>query len=155
MKLLIEPGNKQQLNITNNDGIILSLKDYAVQSSEYFSIEEFNRKNIIIDKIEEINYIFKDSSQVVLDKFSKTTIITVNNIISQYSIESNISKEDMIPIGIYSGLIDLYSSYDNKIWCIYINNIKYCTLNDKTKAEYIYTLIKNELISILNIRWNI
>lgn len=40
MKLLIEPSNKQQLYISNVDGLVLSLEDYAVQSNVYFSLDE-------------------------------------------------------------------------------------------------------------------
>ena len=40
MKLLIEPSNKNNLYETTIDGLILSLKDYAVQSPIYYTLEE-------------------------------------------------------------------------------------------------------------------
>ena len=43
MKLLVEPMNKENLKI-NCDGLILAIKDYAVESNTYFTLEEI--KNI-------------------------------------------------------------------------------------------------------------
>ena len=39
MKLLVEPENKENLNF-NCDGVILAIKDYAVESSTYYSLDE-------------------------------------------------------------------------------------------------------------------
>ena len=43
MKLLVEASNKEKKYIEYIDGIILSLKDYAVQSNVYYSLEEISR----------------------------------------------------------------------------------------------------------------
>lgn len=43
MKLLIEPSNKQNLYTNTVDGLILSLKDYAVQSATYYTVEEIKQ----------------------------------------------------------------------------------------------------------------
>ena len=43
MKLLVEPMNKENLKF-NCDGLILAIKDYAVESNTYFTLEEI--KNI-------------------------------------------------------------------------------------------------------------
>lgn len=40
MKLLIEPSNKKNLYLNTVDGLILSLKDYAVQSPVYYTVSE-------------------------------------------------------------------------------------------------------------------
>lgn len=43
MKLLIEPASKNSLNLDNVNGLILSLKDYSVQSPIYFDLEEIKQ----------------------------------------------------------------------------------------------------------------
>lgn len=40
MKLLIEPSNKNNLYLNTVDGLILSLKDYSVQSPVYYTVSE-------------------------------------------------------------------------------------------------------------------
>lgn len=80
MKLLIEPSNKQNLYIDTIDGLILSLKDYAVQSPIYYTLEEIKQlreshpnleiyvninKNLLNSDIEPLKTILKE-----LDKLS-------------------------------------------------------------------------------------
>ena len=43
MKLLIEPQSKNKLYQDKVDGLILSLKDYAVQSPIYYTVEEIKK----------------------------------------------------------------------------------------------------------------
>lgn len=71
MKLLIEPVNKERLYLDKIDGIILPLKDYAVESNVFFTIEEIEdlcsnfagevfvklNKNLMNDDIERVRNI--------------------------------------------------------------------------------------------------
>ena len=43
MKILIEPSNKNNLHLNTIDGLILSLKDYSVQSPIYYTLEELKQ----------------------------------------------------------------------------------------------------------------
>ncbi len=80
MKLLIEPSDKQNLYIDTIDGLILSLKDYAVQSPIYYTLEEIKQlreshpnleiyvninKNLLNSDIEPLKSLLKE-----LDKLS-------------------------------------------------------------------------------------
>ena len=75
MKLLIEPIKKETLYEKVTDGLILSLKDYAVQSPIYFTLEEIKEtteknpsleifvninKNIFNDDIESLKKVLKE-----------------------------------------------------------------------------------------------
>ena len=79
MKLLIEPIKKDTLYEQITDGLILSLKDYAVQSSIYFTIEEIKtiteknpslevfvniNKNILNDDIESLKELLKELDKI-------------------------------------------------------------------------------------------
>lgn len=43
MKILIEPSNKNNLHLNTIDGLILSLKDYSIQSPIYYTLEELKQ----------------------------------------------------------------------------------------------------------------
>lgn len=149
MKLLIEPGNKQQLNITNNDGIILSLKDYAVQSSEYFSIEEIKsikdknptkeifvniNKNILNNDIESIKEILLE-----LDKLDLTGIFFYDLAILKLKKDLNL-KTDLV--WSQTHMVNNYKT------CNYYHSkgVKFALLGKEITLEEIIEIIKNTTI---------
>ena len=149
MKLLIEPGNKQQLNITNNDGIILSLKDYAVQSSEYFSIEEIKsikdknptkeifvniNKNILNNDIEALKEILLE-----LDKLDLTGIFFYDLAILKLKKDLNL-KTDLV--WSQTHMVNNYKT------CNYYHSkgVKFALLGKENTLEEIIEIIKNTTI---------
>ena len=149
MKLLIEPGNKQQLNITNNDGIILSLKDYAVQSSEYFSIEEIKsikdknptkeifvniNKNILNNDIEALKEILLE-----LDKLDLTGIFFYDLAILKLKKDLNL-KTDLV--WSQTHMVNNYKT------CNYYHSkgVKFALLGKEITLEEIIEIIKNTTI---------
>ena len=149
MKLLIEPGNKQQLNITNNDGIILSLKDYAVQSSEYFSIEEIKsikdknptkeifvniNKNILNNDIESLKEILLE-----LDKLDLTGIFFYDLAILKLKKDLNL-KTDLV--WSQTHMVNNYKT------CNYYHSkgVKFALLGKEITLEEIVEIIKNTTI---------
>ena len=149
MKLLIEPGNKQQLNITNNDGIILSLKDYAVQSSEYFSIEEIKsikdknptkeifvniNKNILNNDIEALKEILLE-----LDKLDLTGIFFYDLAILKLKKDLNL-KTDLV--WSQTHMVNNYKT------CNYYHSkgVKFALLGKEITLEEIVEIIKNTTI---------
>ena len=149
MKLLIEPGNKQQLNITNNDGIILSLKDYAVQSSEYFSIEEIKsikdknptkeifvniNKNILNNDIETLKEILLE-----LDKLDLTGIFFYDLAILKLKKDLNL-KTDLV--WSQTHMVNNYKT------CNYYHSkgVKFALLGKEITLEEIIEIIKNTTI---------
>ena len=149
MKLLIEPGNKQQLNITNNDGIILSLKDYAVQSSEYFSIEEIKsikdknptkeifvniNKNILNNDIEALKEILLE-----LDKLDLTCIFFYDLAILKLKKDLNL-KTDLV--WSQTHMVNNYKT------CNYYHSkgVKFALLGKEITLEEIIEIIKNTTI---------
>lgn len=149
MKLLIEPGNKQQLNITNNDGIILSLKDYAVQSSEYFSIEEIKsikdknptkeifvniNKNILNNDIESLKEILLE-----LDKLDLTGIFFYDLAILKLKKDLNL-KTDLV--WSQTHMVNNYKT------CNYYHSkgVKFALLGKEITLEEIIEIIKNTTI---------
>ena len=149
MKLLIEPGNKQQLNITKTDGIILSLKDYAVQSSEYFSIEEIKsikdknltkeifvniNKNILNNDIESLKEILLE-----LDKLDLTGIFFYDLAILKLKKDLNL-KTDLV--WSQTHMVNNYKT------CNYYHSkgVKFALLGKEITLEEIIEIIKNTTI---------
>lgn len=149
MKLLIEPGNKQQLNITNTDGIILSLKDYAVQSPKYFSIEEIKiikeqnptkeifvniNKNILNNDIEPLKEILLE-----LDKLDLTGIFFYDLALLKLKKDLNL-KTDLV--WSQTHMVNNYKT------CNYYHSkgVKFALLGKEITLEEIIEIIKNTTI---------
>ncbi|MBQ3511908.1 MAG: U32 family peptidase [Bacilli bacterium] len=150
MKLLIEPGNKKQLNNTNNDGMILSLKDYAVQSSKYFTIEEIKsikennpnkeifvniNKNILNNDIESIKEVLLE-----LDRLNLTGIFFYDLALLKLKKDLNL-KTDLV--WSQTHMVNNYKT------CNYYHSkgVKYALLGKEITLEEIIEIIKNTTIT--------
>lgn len=150
MKLLIEPGNKKQLNNTNNDGMILSLKDYAVQSSKYFTIEEIKsikennpnkeifvniNKNILNNDIEPIKEVLLE-----LDRLNLTGIFFYDLALLKLKKDLNL-KTDLV--WSQTHMVNNYKT------CNYYHSkgVKYALLGKEITLEEIIEIIKNTTIT--------
>lgn len=150
MKLLIEPGNKKQLNNTNNDGMILSLKDYAVQSSKYFTIEEIKsvkennpnkeifvniNKNILNNDIEPIKKVLLE-----LDRLNLTGIFFYDLALLKLKKDLNL-KTDLV--WSQTHMVNNYKT------CNYYHSkgVKYALLGKEITLEEIIEIIKNTTIT--------
>ena len=150
MKLLIEPGNKKQLNNTNNDGMILSLKDYAVQSSKYFTLEEIKsikennptkeifvniNKNILNNDIEPIKKVLLE-----LDRLNLTGIFFYDLALLKLKKKLNL-KTDLV--WSQTHMVNNYKT------CNYYHSkgVKYALLGKEITLEEIIEIIKNTTIT--------
>ena len=99
MKLLVEPMNKENLKF-NCDGLILAIKDYAVESNTYFTLEEIKNisdsfsgeifvklnKNLMNDDIPFVKDIF-----VQLDKMNITGVFFYDLAVLELKRELNLN----------------------------------------------------------------
>ena len=78
MKLLIEK-NKSNFNNLKTNGIILSLKDYSVQSSVYYDLDEMKD---IINKYPKLEVFIKMNKNIFNDEIDKLkeTLIELNKL---------------------------------------------------------------------------
>ena len=149
MKLLIEPGNKQQLNILNVDGIILSLKDYAVQSPIYFTIDEIKEikdknpkqeifvninKNILNSDIELLKHILLE-----LDKLDLKGIFFYDLALLKLKKDLNL-KTDLV--WSQTHMVNNYKTCDY----YHSKGVKYALLGKEITLEEIIEIIKNTTI---------
>lgn len=150
MKLIIEPSNKQNLYINNIAGLILSLKDYAVQSPEYYSLEEIKtikqenpnleifiniNKNLLNKDIEPLKIILQE-----LDTLGLTGIFFYDLALLQLKQELNL-KTDLV--WSQTHMVNNYKT------CNYYHSkgVKYALLGKEITLDEIIEIIKNTTIT--------
>ena len=150
MKLLIEPSNKQILYTDKVDGIILSLKDYAVQSPIYYTKEEIKKikeenpnieifininKNLLNCDIEPLKTILED-----LDKLNLNGIFFYDLAILKLKKDLNL-KTDLV--WSQTHMVNNYKT------CNYYHSkgVKYALLGKEITLEEIIEIIKNTTIT--------
>lgn len=150
MKLLIEPSNKNNLCTDIVNGLILSLKDYAVQSPIYYSLEEIKgireknpnieiyvniNKNILNDDIEPLKIILKE-----LDELNLNGIFFYDLAILKLKKDLNL-KTDLV--WSQTHMVNNYKT------CNYYHSkgVKYALLGKEITLEEIIEIIKNTTIT--------
>ena len=150
MKLLIEPSNKEKLYINSVNGLIISLKDYAVQSPIYYSLEEIKKlrkdypnkelfininKNILNQDIAPLKEILKE-----LDKLNLTGIFFYDLALLKLKKDLNL-KTDLV--WSQTHMVNNYKT------CNYYHSkgVKYALLGKEITLEEIIEIIKNTTIT--------
>lgn len=149
MKLLIEPKNKKELYIDDADGIILPLKDYAVESIISFSLAEIKEitkachneifvkinKNILNEDIEELTSILQE-----LDKLKITGIFFYDLALLELKKELNL-KTDLV--WNQTHMVNNYRTCDY----YYNHGVKYALLGKEITLDEIIEIIKKSKIT--------
>ena len=150
MKLLIEPSNKQELNIDSIDGLIIALEDYAIQSPVYYSLEEIKElrnanpnielfisinKNLLNKDIEPLTKIL-----IELDKLNINGIFFYDLALLKLKKELNL-KTDLI-------WSQTHMVNNNKT-CNYYHTkgVKYALLGKEITLEEIIEILNNTTIT--------
>lgn len=150
MKLLIEPSNKLKLFEPFVDGLILSLKDYAVQSPIYYTVEEIKQiknsnptleifvninKNIMNKDIEQLKVILEQ-----LDKINLSGIFFYDLALLKLKKDLNL-KTDLV--WSQTHMVNNYKT------CNYYHSkgVKYALLGKEITLEEIVGIIKNTAIT--------
>ena len=151
MKLLIEVSKKEDLSIDSVDGYILALKDYSVESSCFFSLEEIKEfvshtdkevfvkcnKNFMNEEIEGLTSVLKE-----LDTLSITGIfyydLAVLELKNEYSLRTDLvwSQTHMV---------------NNYKTCNYYHSkgVHYALLGKEITLEEIKEIIENSSITCM------
>lgn len=149
MKLLIEPQSKNKLYQDKVDGLILSLKDYAVQSPIYYTVEEIKKireensnielfininKNILNNDIEPLKELLLE-----LDKLNINGIFYYDLAILKLKKELNL-KTDLV--WSQTHMVNNYKT------CNYYHSkgVKYALLGKEITLEEIIEILKNTTI---------
>ena len=149
MKLLIEPSTKNKMYEKEVDGLILSLKDYAVQSPVYYTLEEIKKikqenstleifininKNILNEDIEDLKKILKE-----LDTLNLKGIMFYDLALLKLKKDLDL-KTDLI--WNQTHMVNNYKT------CNYYNSkgVKYALLGKELTLEEIIEIIKNTTI---------
>lgn len=150
MKLLIEPSNKLKLFEPFVDGLILSLKDYAVQSPIYYTVEEIKQiknsnptleifvninKNIMNKDIEQLKVLLEQ-----LDKINLSGIFFYDLALLKLKKDLNL-KTDLV--WSQTHMVNNYKT------CNYYHSkgVKYALLGKEITLEEIVGIIKNTAIT--------
>lgn len=150
MKILIEPSDKKTINEKSIDGLILSLKDYAVQSQFYYSIEEIKsireanpkleifvniNKNLLNEDIEPLKSILTE-----IDKLNLNGIFFYDLALLQIKKELNL-KTDLVWSQTHM--------VNNSKTCNYYHSkgVKYALLGKEITLDEIIEIIKNTTIT--------
>lgn len=149
MKLLIEPENKNNCHEKLVDGLILSLKDYAVQSPVYYTIEEIKNiksknpnleifininKNILNNDIEPLKLILKE-----LDNLSLSGIMFYDLALLKLKKDLNLN------IDLVWNQTHMVNNYKT---CNYYHSkgVKYALLGKEITLDEIIEILKNTTI---------
>ena len=149
MKLLIEPQSKNKLYQDKVDGLILSLKDYAVQSPIYYTVEEIKKireensnielfininKNLLNNDIEPLKELLLE-----LDKLNINGIFYYDLAILKLKKELNL-KTDLV--WSQTHMVNNYKT------CNYYHSkgVKYALLGKEITLEEIIEILKNTTI---------
>ena len=149
MKLLIEPQSKNKLYQDKVDGLILSLKDYAVQSPIYYTVEEIKKireensnvelfininKNLINNDIEPLKELLLE-----LDKLNINGIFYYDLAILKLKKELNL-KTDLV--WSQTHMVNNYKT------CNYYHSkgVKYALLGKEITLEEIIEILKKTTI---------
>lgn len=155
MKVLIEPKTKTEIYKNNVDGLIISLKDYAVQSEVYYTKEEIKKlreENKDLEIFVNINKNFfnheiEDLKQVLiyLDELNLNGLLFYDLAILELKEELNL-KTDLVWYGTY--MVTNYKTCNY----YYDKGVKYAILSKEiTKEEIIEILNKSKIISMIEI----
>lgn len=154
MKLLVEYANKRN-NYENIDGLILALKDYSVQSIEYYSVDEIaeiKKNNPNIEIFIKINKnIFNDEINDLKDKLLEIDKLGVNGIFF-YDLGLIKLKDDL---KLQTDLVwDQTHMVNNYMTCNYYcsKGVKYALLGKEITLEEIIEIInKSKIISMVEV----
>lgn len=150
MKLLIEPANKNNLYLNQINGLILSLKDYSIQSPIYFEIDEIKKikeenpsleifvsinKNLLNDDIEPLKEILKN-----LDELNLNGIYFYDLALLQLKKELNL-KTDLV--WSQTHMVNNYKTCNY----YYDKGVKYALLGKEITLEEIIEIIKQSSIT--------
>ncbi len=150
MKLLIEPANKNNINIKDSDGLIISLQDYSIQSPIYFDLDEIKKlkqenptleifininKNLLNDDIEPLKEVLKE-----LDELSLNGIFFYDLALLQLKKELNL-KTDLV--WSQTHMVNNYKT------CNYYHDkgVKYALLGKEITLEEIIEIINQSSIT--------
>ena len=142
MKILVEGNIENKELLKNTDGLILSLKDYSVQSSKTYTLEEIKsvtennssleifvnvNKNFFNNDIEELK-----KNLLELDKLNLTGIFFYDLAVLELKKELNL-KTDLVWNQTY--MVNNYKTCDY----YYSKGVKYAVLNKSPKKDLIIT----------------
>lgn len=155
MKVLIEPKTKEKIYKEQVDGLIISLKDYAIQSEVYYTKEEIKKlieenndleifvninKNIFNNEIEDLKQIL-----IYLDNLNLKGLLFYDLSILKLKTELNL-KTELVWYGTY-----MVTNYKT---CNYYYNkgVKYAILSKEiTKEEIVEILNRSKITSMIEV----
>lgn len=152
MKILVEGNIENKELLKNTDGLILSLKDYSVQSSKTYTLEEIKsvtennssleifvnvNKNFFNNDIEELK-----KTLLELDKLNLTGIFFYDLAVLELKKELNL-KTDLVWNQTY--MVNNYKTCDY----YYSKGVKYAALSKEITLEEILEIIEKSKITLL------
>ena len=152
MKILVEGNIENKELLKNTDGLILSLKDYSVQSSKTYTLEEIKsvtennssleifvnvNKNFFNNDIEELK-----KTLLELDKLNLTGIFFYDLAVLELKKELNL-KTDLVWNQTY--MVNNYKTCDY----YYSKGVKYAALSKEITLEEILEIIEKSKITPL------
>ena len=150
MKLLIEPSNKQELNIDSIDGLIIALEDYAIQSPVYYSLEEIKELRNDNPNIELFVSINKNLLNKDIEPLTKILIeldkLNINGIFFYDLALLKLKKELNLKTDLIWSQTHMVNNYKT---CNYYHTkgVKYALLGKEITLEEIIEILNNTTIT--------
>lgn len=150
MKLLIEPSNKQELNINSIDGLIVSLEDYSIQSPIYYSLEEIKQLRKDYPNIELFISINKNLLNKDIEPLTKILIeldkLNINGIFFYDLALLKLKKDLNLKTDLIWSQTHMVNNYKT---CNYYHTkgVKYALLGKEITLEEIIEILKNTTIT--------
>lgn len=150
MKLLIEPSNKQELNINSIDGLIVSLEDYSIQSPIYYSLEEIKQLRKDYPNIELFISINKNLLNKDIEPLTKILIeldkLNINGIFFYDLALLKLKKDLNLKTDLIWSQTHMVNNYKT---CNYYHTkgVKYALLGKEITLEEIIEMLKNTTIT--------
>lgn len=150
MKLLIEPSNKQELNINSIDGLIVSLEDYSIQSPIYYSLEEIKQLRKDYPNIELFISINKNLLNKDIEPLTKILIeldkLNINGIFFYDLALLKLKKDLNLKTDLIWSQTHMVNNYKT---CNYYHTkgVKYALLGKEITLEEIIEILKNTRIT--------
>lgn len=150
MKLLIEPSNKQELNIDSIDGLIVALEDYAIQSPIYYSLDEIKKLRNDNPNIELFVSINKNLLNKDIEPLTKILIeldkLNINGIFFYDLALLKLKKDLNLKTDLIWSQTHMVNNYKT---CNYYHTkgVKYALLGKEITLEEIIEILKNTTIT--------
>ena len=151
MKLLIECSQKEQLYLDSVDGIILPLKDYSVESIQYFTMDEIKeiKKNSTCEVFVKLNKNFMNEEIDALEKVLKElSSLSISGVFFYDLAVLELVRELHLEIPLIWNQTHMVNNYKTCDY-YYEKGVKYALLGKEITLEEIREIIEKSKIQAM------